>query len=432
MEDRVYIVFIFLQYAVFDFYIGKKFLHKSYKLFFLLSLTILCLLSWRFINFAGFFILTAMGVNLWILLYCLKKKYLFSIVYIFGAYFFIQFNITSIHTMYSFFVQLENVKNPLFLLFGFQILIFLIFGAGNLMVKKVYNKNKIFLFLHRRILIKKNLILYGIFFFILAMYFQLMYSVLDRGSFWLLLIILLLKVGLFLGGIVFLEYSAACHEALFNTMAFYEEKLKRIDEIEGFKHDYEGILFTLALLLEKGDTEGAIEQLLKITDYSKDIIFSKSNNEGLTKVKDMSIKSVLLIEISKARSMGITVELSIDTVINEIPINILDFTRCLKILLDNAIEASIETEAPYINLTINKQSGIYQILIKNNYVNRAILNDIEIKGVTSKEEHYGIGLSNLHRLTEEYKNFSYAILRDNTAFTVILILKEEEGSCFFS
>lgn len=424
LEDKVYVVFIFLQYAILDFYMGKIFLHKRYKLFFLLSLIIFCFLSWRFINLAGFFILTAMGLNLWLLFYSFKKKSLFSFVYILGVYFFIQFHITSIDTIYSFFAQLDSVKNPLFLLIGLQILIFLIFLTGNLMVKKVYTKNKIFLFLHRRIRIKKVLILCGIFFFILAMYFQFMYSVLDRGDFWLVLIILLLKGALIFGGIVFLEYSAVCHEDLFNTINFYEEKLERIDEIEGFKHDYEGILFTLALLLEKGDTEEAIEQLLKIKDYSKNIIFSKNNIGGLTKVRNMAIKSVLLIEINKAISMGIKVDLSIDTVIAEVPINSLDFIRCLKILLDNAIEASIETESPYINLTINKQFGIYQILVKNNYVNSAILSDIGRKGITSKEQHYGIGFSNLHRITQGYKNFSYTILRDNTAFTVTLFLKE--------
>ncbi|MGG5358194.1 MULTISPECIES: sensor histidine kinase [unclassified Enterococcus] len=423
MEDRVFIALIFLQYIVFDFYISRNFLHYRYKLIFSLSLIIFGMLSWQFANLAGVFILIAISLN-FCLLVCSLKKYLFSFIYILGMYFFIQMNVACMLSLSSFFSQIETVRNPFLLLISLQILLLFLYFAGILGIKKWYNKNKISLFIYDRRFTRKQFIFFGGFLFSLIVYFQLMYSVLHQGFFWLLFIVLLMKGILFFGIFFFLKYSAAYYKDVFNIINFYEKKLERINELEDFKHDYEGILFTLAVLLEKGDTEGAVEQLLKIKDYSKDIIFSKNNTEELTKVRSMSVKSVLLIEVNRARNMGIKVKLSIHTEINELPMNPLDLARCLKILLDNAIEASIETKNPFIDLTINKQTDTYQILVKNNYTRTVLLDNLGKRGITSKEGHYGLGLSNLHRIAQEYKNLSYTIFQEETIFTVLLCLKE--------
>ncbi|EPI04320.1 hypothetical protein D920_00250 [Enterococcus faecalis 13-SD-W-01] len=430
MEEFIFISFIFFQYAALNFYIGKNFLRRSYQLFFLIYLIFSLILALNFSDLFNVIILILIGINFYLMVLSLKS-YLISLIYALGIYLYIRLHTVSIHDLYSYFSQIETYKLLLFLI-GACMLQWSLFFVGILVFKEFYNKRKIYLFLDNEISTRRWLILLGLFFLILLIYIQQMYSILDRVYFWLLFIILVLKGGIFLSSIFFIDKLAGQYKKLSHIVSFYEEDLEEKKELKAFRHDYQEILLTIAIFLENGDTNGALKQFLMVKDYSKHIVFSKNDDEKLSKIKNLPIKSIILFKINEARSMGITVELTINTEINDLSIHVLDLVRCLTIILNNAIEASTETKIPYINIIISKKLNTYKIVIKNNYSNSAELEKIGKRGITTKKGHYGFGHSNLYQISQKYNTLSYTFFRDDTFFTVVLFLEEQDNTCSIS
>lgn len=93
--------------------------------------------------------------------------------------------------------------------------------------------------------------------------------------------------------------------------------------------------------------------------------------------------------------------------------NLIDFVRCLSILVDNAFEAASMTEKPEIFLQVEKKEEHLTIILENNYSGNIAMEHIFRKNFTSKEGHSGKGLHNFIRILKQYPNASYTFdLRD--------------------
>ena len=86
---------------------------------------------------------------------------------------------------------------------------------------------------------------------------------------------------------------------------------------------------------------------------------------------------------------------------------IYEFARILGILLDNAIEASSESEEKIINITFRNdtKNNRQLITIENTYKNKDIDTEkIFEKGVTEKENHTGLGLWEVRKILNKNNN----------------------------
>ena len=93
--------------------------------------------------------------------------------------------------------------------------------------------------------------------------------------------------------------------------------------------------------------------------------------------------------------------------LTKLRMKIYEFARILGILLDNAIEASSEADEKVINLTFkdDTENNRQLIIIENTYKDKNINTEkIFEKGVSSKENHTGIGLWEVRKLISKNNN----------------------------
>ena len=81
-----------------------------------------------------------------------------------------------------------------------------------------------------------------------------------------------------------------------------------------------------------------------------------------------------------------------------------DFTRCLGILLDNAAEAALETETPWVEVVLLAQGDGLSLRVSNPYAGTVDPDKIWAEGVSTKGEGRGLGLPGYQRIVAEYPN----------------------------
>ena len=83
----------------------------------------------------------------------------------------------------------------------------------------------------------------------------------------------------------------------------------------------------------------------------------------------------------------------------------------LGIYLDNAIEASLETEHPVIHFHLGKINQYIVFIISNSFIDKGLSVDQMLKKeVTTKGTGHGIGLYNVSEILNRYDNIYHETL----------------------
>lgn len=176
--------------------------------------------------------------------------------------------------------------------------------------------------------------------------------------------------------------------------------------LRSFKHDYVNILLSLSGYIENRD----VDELRKFFETK---IFPTKNliDQGDFKLNQLGnigvleIKSLLSAKMIYAHESGIDVTIDIPDRVNSLLMDTVDLARILGIFLDNAIEATLETEQPQIGLNILQNQNGVSIIISNRFRdNGVVLHKLKQKGFSTKTGHQGIGLSNAQKIIGSYDN----------------------------
>ena len=187
----------------------------------------------------------------------------------------------------------------------------------------------------------------------------------------------------------------------------YTQNLENMyNSLRSFKHDYVNILLSLSGYIENGDLE-------ELKMFYENKIFPTKNliDQGDYKLNQLSnigvleIKSLLSAKMIYAHESGIDVTIDIPDRVDSFSIDTVDLARILGIFLDNAMEATLETEQPQIGLNIIQNEAGVSIIISNHFQDSgAALHKLKQKGFSTKTGHSGIGLSNAQNIIRSYDN----------------------------
>ncbi|MDE6760133.1 MAG: GHKL domain-containing protein [Lachnospiraceae bacterium] len=176
--------------------------------------------------------------------------------------------------------------------------------------------------------------------------------------------------------------------------------------LRSFKHDYVNILLSISGYIENCDMD-------ELKKFFEDKIFPTKNliDQGDYKLNQLSnigvleIKSLLSAKMIYAHESGIDVTIDIPDRVDSFLMDTVDLARILGIFLDNAIEATLETEQPQIGLNIVQNNAGVSIIISNRFRDNGMaLHRLKQKGFSTKIGHQGIGLSNAQKLISSYDN----------------------------
>ena len=190
-------------------------------------------------------------------------------------------------------------------------------------------------------------------------------------------------------------------------MQDYTQNLENMyNGLRSFKHDYVNILLSISGYIENRD----MEELKNFFDHK---IFPTKNliDQGDYKLNQLSniavleIKSLLSAKMIYAHESGIDVTIDIPDRVDSFFIDTVDLARILGIFLDNAIEATLETEQPQIGLNIIRNEAGVSVIINNRFQDNGVgMHRLKQKGFSTKSGHQGIGLSNAQKIVGSYDN----------------------------
>ena len=178
------------------------------------------------------------------------------------------------------------------------------------------------------------------------------------------------------------------------------------NSLRSFKHDYVNILLSLSGYIEDGDMD-------RLKDFFESKIFPTKNLitggdyklNQLSNIGVLEIKSLLSAKMIYAHESGIDITIDIPDKVESFLIDTVDLARILGIFLDNAMEATLETEQPQIGLNILRNKTSVSIIISNRFPdNGVMLHKLKQKGFSTKNGHQGIGLWNAQKIISSYDN----------------------------
>lgn len=191
--------------------------------------------------------------------------------------------------------------------------------------------------------------------------------------------------------------------------------MKTENKIRGLQHDMKHHIIQLELMAKQNGQSDIEEYLQNMADFM-------SNPEELVHTGNLDIDSVLNYMISKAKQVlkEVNVKVNIPSdIASHFNINVI-----IGNLLENAIEAAVNTENKILDIDIHYKQGVLYLDISNSYSNKVTVK--EHRFLTSKEDDHkhGIGLDNVKKMVEEH-NGVLQFCYDENMFRVKIMMYAE-------
>ncbi len=205
----------------------------------------------------------------------------------------------------------------------------------------------------------------------------------------------------------------------FDALQRYTEQVESTyDSLRSFKHDYFNIMLSMSHYIESGDTDGLkIFFSEKIAPINRQISKDTAHLNQLKKLGIPELKSLVSSKLLYAADMGINVSIEISAEITSLSLEVIDFVRVIGILLDNAIEAALECDAPAIWFSAVSLEKQYVFIIKNTFVDKGVsLTTIRQPNISTKGKSRGVGLYNVTQIFQKYKDVFWETETDENIF----------------
>ncbi|MBO2535777.1 sensor histidine kinase [Rummeliibacillus suwonensis] len=188
--------------------------------------------------------------------------------------------------------------------------------------------------------------------------------------------------------------------------SMYVEGLEQINrDMQKFRHDYANILLTMQGYLDDNNLEDLKEYFQQhILKVESNTLFKNKVLANLDNLKITGLKGLIATKALQANEQEIDVSIEIPDKIDNIHMNIIDLTRMIGILIDNAIEANQSVDHKIMNIAFFKTNTGSLIIIIRNTMEEQILNvtDIYKESFSTKGKGRGFGLANVKQIVERY------------------------------
>lgn len=188
----------------------------------------------------------------------------------------------------------------------------------------------------------------------------------------------------------------------------YEQDLEMIRrEVRTFRHDYKNLLAGLSQQAGEGELEGLRRSLSEL-DAGFDLRLGRKIQESaqIGNLQIVEVRSLLLSKLTVMREKGVECRLEVLYPVEAVEMDVWDFVRCLGILIDNAVEAALDTEQPWVEILLLAQDRRVFLRVSNPYTNQIEAGSMWNDGWSTKGAGRGLGLPSYQRILEGYPNTS--------------------------
>ncbi|MCE5002971.1 quorum-sensing sensor histidine kinase AgrC [Staphylococcus pseudoxylosus] len=201
----------------------------------------------------------------------------------------------------------------------------------------------------------------------------------------------------------------------------YTLQIEKINhEMRKFRHDYVNILSTLSDFIREEDMEGLRDYFhSEILPMQDSMQMNAIKINGIENMHVREIKGLLTTKILQAQEKNIRISIEVPEPIEKIDMPIINLSRVIGILLDNAIEASEKiTEEPLIRIAFikNEDTSVTFIVMNKCEPDMPKVHTLFQENFSTKGKNRGLGLSTLKELTDSTTNVLLDTTIDNNYF----------------
>ncbi|PTJ47500.1 quorum-sensing sensor histidine kinase AgrC [Mammaliicoccus sciuri] len=184
----------------------------------------------------------------------------------------------------------------------------------------------------------------------------------------------------------------------------YTLQIEQINnEMRKFRHDYVNILATLSEYIREEDMDGLRTYFdQNIAHLHDDMKLNAIKINGLQNLHVREIKGLLTTKIIQSQEQNINISVEITEQIDHINMNIVELSRCIGIIMDNAIEASEFVDNPTIQIAfIKNEESILLVFMNKCSKDTPKVHKLFENHYSTKGRKRGIGLTTLKEITEK-------------------------------
>ena len=198
-------------------------------------------------------------------------------------------------------------------------------------------------------------------------------------------------------------------EAQQNVIAqqqLYERDLEAVRrEVRSFRHDYKNLLAGLSEQAGEGELDALRAALSELdAGFDRRIGEKIQASVQIGNLRVPQVRSLLLSKLAAMGERGIDCRLEVLYPVEQVYMDVWDFVRCLGVLMDNAAEAALETEAPWVEVVLLAQEKELSLRVSNPYAGTIDPDKLWAEGGSTKGAGRGLGLSGYQRILAEYPN----------------------------
>lgn len=198
----------------------------------------------------------------------------------------------------------------------------------------------------------------------------------------------------------------------------YEQDLEDIRrDVRAFRHDYKNLLAVLSEQAGTGELEGLRHTLAELdADFDQRLGRKIQTSAQIGNLQIPEVRSLLLSKLTAMHKNGVECRLEVLYPVVSVNMNVWVFVRCLGILTDNAAEAALETERPWVEIVLLAQNGRVFFRVSNPYINIIEPEKMWNNGWSTKGPGRGLGLPGYQRILDGSTNTSSFTSWENGIF----------------
>jgi len=202
------------------------------------------------------------------------------------------------------------------------------------------------------------------------------------------------------------KYAQRQQESELRNLQLYLTEIEQQQTaIRKFKHDQQNLFSTLDMYVQDRDWDGLLGFYPKLRVASDLITKNEFELEGLNNIKVREIKNILIAKLVTAQNLKLEIKLEVGNVIDDVPVDAVAMVRMLGIILDNAIEELQTLGAGTLYVVCFKAEDSTNFMVQNTCrADMPPVRQLIQLGFSTKGTERGLGLSNLHELTDSLPN----------------------------
>ena len=172
-----------------------------------------------------------------------------------------------------------------------------------------------------------------------------------------------------------------------------DEIMKMREQSRALKHDMKNHTFVILSYLEKNQVEEAKQ-------YTSEILDKLNAMYTYISVGNSLLNFIINSKLSKAKERNLLIKAEIENLPFSY-IDSIDFSSLLNNILDNAIEAAVQSEKKQLAVSIAHKKGFDIIVVKNSIDKSVLQENPELKTSKTGQGH-GFGMQQIRTIVSKY------------------------------